>query len=422
MGDSGDGGPAEARPVILRRLRAAAGSVPWLGAICVLAALVAAAALRLTLLDFKSVDYYSSLKPWYNVIQSQGFSAFGTGFSNYNPPYLYLLYLVIRLFPGAPIVVAAKLPALMADLVCAALVFLIVRSRAGGRLALPLVAGGAILLAPTVVLNSAFWGQADSLYTAGILGWTYFMMRRRPGWAMACFGISLAFKLQAIFLTPLIIALTLKGSIPWKTLLLVPAILALALVPAWAAGRPILELLSIYAGQTAQYESLTMMAASAYTWLPGSKQVFNLFYVPGLLMGLSMALLWCYVMYKSPRTGPGRLILELALITMLVFPFFLPKMHERYFYPADVLSIAFAFMYPELFFVPIIMVATSFVSYQPFLFERELLPFPVLTLVLLALIALLVYHALRQLYGQSDLESKAGPPSSENAAAEGTVS
>jgi Gpi18-like mannosyltransferase len=410
------------RQTKLGQVLALGRSLPWLTAICILAGVLAAGALRVSLLDFKSVDYYSSLKPWYNTIQSQGFSAFATGFSNYNPPYLYLLYLVIRLFPDAPIVVAAKLPPLIADFICAGLLFLIVRTKTARGVLLALTAGGAALFAPTVLLNSAFWGQADSLYTAGILGWTYFMLRRRPTWAMVCFGVALAFKLQAVFLLPLVAALALKRLIPWKTSLVVPAILLLALVPVWAAGRPILDSLSIYANQTGQYESLTMNAPSAYTWLPGSKQVFNLFYLPGILMGLAVALVWCYVLYRGPRTAGGRLILELTLVTTLLVPFFLPKMHERYFYPADVLSIAFGFMYPELFFVPIIVLGTSFLSYQPFLFERELVPFPVLTLVLLVLLALLSYHSLSQLYSRTAPEVEESLGSSSKLPAEGAAS
>jgi Gpi18-like mannosyltransferase len=379
---------------VLGRLR----SLPWGVITAALTGIALAAALRYTLVDFKSVDYYSSLKPWYGAIRSQGFAAFATAFSNYNPPYLYLLYVVVRSFPNASAVVAAKLPAMLADLVCASIVFLIVRSQHPRQTTLALVAGMVVLFAPTVVLNSSFWGQADSLYTAGILAWTYLMMTRRPVWAVVWFGVALAFKLQAVFVAPVLVALALKGAIPWKALLIIPGILVLALVPAWAAGRPLQELASIYASQASQYESITMNAPSAYAWLPGSKQVFNMFYAPGLIAGAAAAVLWCFVIYKSPRALSAHLIVEVSLAAALIIPFFLPKMHERYFYSADVLSIAFAFLYPEFFYVALLAIGTSFLSYQQFLFERDLVPLPVLTLALLALIGLLVYHAMRQLY------------------------
>jgi len=45
----------------------------------------------------------------------------------------------------------------------------------------------------------------------------------------------------------------------------------------------------------------------------------------------------------------------------------LPKMHERYFYPADVFSLVAAFFIPEIWFVPIAYQVISLLSYTPFL-------------------------------------------------------
>jgi hypothetical protein len=43
-------------------------------------------------------------------------------------------------------------------------------------------------------------------------------------------------------------------------------------------------------------------------------------------------------------------------------------MHERYFYLADVLSVVLAFYRPRLWYLPLIVQASSFLSYVPFLF------------------------------------------------------
>ena len=61
-----------------------------------IAAIALAIAIRYSLLDFKSVDYFSYTKGWYNTLKGDGFSAFSQGFSNYNLPYLYLLYVIAR--------------------------------------------------------------------------------------------------------------------------------------------------------------------------------------------------------------------------------------------------------------------------------------------------------------------------------------
>jgi Gpi18-like mannosyltransferase len=218
---------------------------------------------------------------------------------------------------------------------------------------------------------------------------------------MLAFGVAIAFKLQAIFLAPVLLALALRGTIPWRWSAIVPAALFLGVLPSWIAGRPLGELLNIYFHQASQFEVITMNAASAYAWLPGSKQVFNLFYQPGVVMGAAAAFLWCAILYKSPRRLLGPFTLEVALVAMLVVPFFLPKMHDRYFYPADILSIPLAFFYPELFYIPILVGGVSFLSYQPFLFERDLVALPILTTVLLISIGILFYHSMVQLYAPS---------------------
>lgn len=391
-------------------LAAVASRIPWLSLGVVVVGLALAVALRSGLLDFKSDDYYASLKPWYNTIRSQGFAAFGTDFSTYNPPYLYLLYLIARFFPDVSIVVAVKLPGLISDFICAFFVYLIVRLRLQKHGALPFAAAMFVLFAPSVVLNAAFWGQADSVFTAGILGCTYFLMKRRSVLAMIFFGVGLAFKLQAIFLAPIILALCLRRLVSWRSLVAVPVILFLALVPSWIAGRSLVDLLNIYLYQASQFEFITMNAASAYAWLPGTKQVFNLFYIPGVIMGAAAGYALFILAYKAPSEMTVSRLLELLLAATLVIPFFLPKMHERYFYPADVLSIAFAFYYPDLFILPILVGGVSFLSYQPFLFQTEVVPLPILTGVLLAAIGVLMYHAAGQLFSQDSARDTGDTP------------
>src|SRR5271157_2671373 len=165
--------------------------------------LALAIAIRYSLLNFQSVDYIVYTRHWYAFIKAHGFSAFGQDFSNYNPPYLYLLYVIIRFSPDLPGLTATKLPSIVADFLCAGLAYKIVNIKYS-KSPLPMFAVFAILFAPTVVLNSAFWGQADALYTIALIGCIYFLLTKHPAWAMFFFGVSISFKAQAIFLLPLL--------------------------------------------------------------------------------------------------------------------------------------------------------------------------------------------------------------------------
>ena len=57
----------------------------------------------------------------------------------------------------------------------------------------------------------------------------------------------------------------------------------------------------------------------------------------------------------------------LALLMAVGVPFLLPHMHDRYFYPADALSLALAFAMPALFPVAPLVEFASFLGYYAYL-------------------------------------------------------
>ncbi len=137
------------------------------------------------------IDFFKYTKVWYNTVKENGFSAFSQNFSNYNPPYLYLLYLIARFFPDLPGVIATKLPSLLADFILAWFAYRIVRLKYANS-PLPLFAAFAVLFAPTIVLNSAFWGQADALYTSALLG--AFISCLQKNTARLCFCLAFRYR------------------------------------------------------------------------------------------------------------------------------------------------------------------------------------------------------------------------------------
>jgi Gpi18-like mannosyltransferase len=76
----------------------------------------------------------------------------------------------------------------------------------------------AALYTPTVVFNSALWGQCDATYASMLVAAIYFAIQRRPNLSVLFFAVALAFKLQAIFLFPLFIILLLKRYVPLYSL------------------------------------------------------------------------------------------------------------------------------------------------------------------------------------------------------------
>ncbi len=372
-------------------------NLPYAEIIIISVGLILAIALRASLVDFKSYDYLKYTHVWYNTLKSEGFKVFATDFSNYNLPYLYLLYIVIRFFRDVPAPVAVKIPSLIADFISAWFVYRIVRLKYPES-PFAILAAFAVLFAPTVVLNSAFWGQADALYTSALIATVYFLIDKKHIPTMLAFGIAVSFKAQAIFLSPLLLGLLLKREVPWKYFFIIPFVMLIGLLPALIAGRPFLDLLLIYPSQADQYQQLTMHAPSVFALIPDSSQTYKYFYPIGLMITALIGLCFAIIISKSRAKLSARLLLELALASVMLMPFLLPKMHERYFYPADVISIAFAFFVPDFYFVAIAMLTISFFAYQPFLFAQELVPLPILAIGLLILISIVLYNTGKNLY------------------------
>ncbi len=390
---------AGALPDAWKSIRSGIRKIGFADVAIVLVGLVMAVLVRLPLLDYRSSDFFNSLRPWYALIHSTGFSVFATDFTTYNPPYLYQLYLIARFLPDVSNVLAIKIPSLITDFICAYFVYKIVALKYQSQ-PFPMVAAFTFLFAPTVVLNSAFWGQADVLFTAPLIACLYFLMIRKNTLAFLAFGISLAFKLQAIFLAPLLFGLFLRGKVSWWHFLLIPFVLFLAIIPAWVAGRPLIDLIMVYAGQVKQYQLLEMSAPTVYTWMPDVGLTQRYFTLTGVIFTAMLGLIFAFFIYKSQANLTVPLLLKLSLVSVLFMPFFLPKMHDRYFYPADVIAIMYAFFFPKYFFVPVVIILASFFAYQPTLFEVDTVPMGVLAVGMFVMLIIVAKDAITELYAE----------------------
>ena len=129
---------------------------------------LAAGLVRIPLLPYDSIDMIGHLKHWYDYIVLNGFfGALSDNFADYTPGYLALLAFValIRerwLTPWLSKTTTIKLPSIAFDFALAVGVYGILRQLG---LSQRRAALGAVLclLLPTVVLNSAMWGQAVTL-------------------------------------------------------------------------------------------------------------------------------------------------------------------------------------------------------------------------------------------------------------------
>ena len=390
-------------PLVKQKINLFLKRTSWWDVAILTAGIILALLLRYLLRTFESGDYTYYFRTWYTKIQQEGFHSLGEAFSDYPPLYLSILYVLSVVFPKISAWTVIKLPSIACDLVCAWYVYRIVRLKYGHGVAAGL-SSLAVLFAPTVVLNGAVWGQIESVYTAALLACVYYLLRKKNWLACVAFGLALSIKLQSAYLVPFLFALWLKKGLSFKQLLVVPAVYLVSILPAWIAGRPIFELITLYVAQVGDYKGLVNNGTSIYTWLPHAD--FNAWYIPGIIYAAAICLIYVYLIIKSRVESLYPYLVHLALASLLIVPFFLPKTHDRYFYPADVLSIVFGFYYPEFFFIPIIINLVSFFIYQPFLFGVDIFPQSVLALIMFLAILFVIWRMVKQLYPQNHSAEK----------------
>jgi len=317
---------------------------------------------------------YGDMVNWMIVIAKRGYPAMAGEYAGYPPTYLYLLGLISPLHGYFSPVVLIKIVSILFNLLGALFVaFIIKEFRKDNEIS---VLGGILfLLLPTVAIESALWAQADIIYLVFVLAFFLCTLKDRSLLALICLGFAFSIKMQTIFIGPYVLYLLLRGELRWRDLLAIPAVYVVAMFPAALAGRPWHDLLLIYVGQANIPYGLSAQAPNFYMFV----QKFNLLsnqmgtYVGELLAvigGLAIAYLGSRELGSSTKEK-----FLVVVASLLLMPFLLPKMHERYFFPADVFSYVMAFVITRSWPVAVLMQCASLLAYSVYLFHFGVGPY-----------------------------------------------
>ena len=316
---------------------------------------------------------------WYRFILQHGrWAALGQNFANYTPPYLYLLSLASLLDGVVEPLAAIKLISVLFALLASSAVYRLSRLCGRDRPAAAAVAALFFCL-PEEVLNSAVWGQCDIIYTSFLLLFAAGMLRGRPWWACAALGTAFAFKMQALFIAPLVLALLATKRLRiWHLLSSAAAFMGL-MTPAALAGRPWRDILGIYLDQAGTYTDLSMNAPNPYAWL--QDRLPDEWFDSAAKIGMATAATGCLILtawfvqrcYRTrPTALPPTLFLGAATLSLTMAPYLLPKMHERYFFPAGAFALCCAVAFPAAGVTAIGLQIAAILTYYEFLFDDSL--------------------------------------------------
>ena len=358
------------------------------------ALIIAAMLLRYFCMDYETLDYQNFLTRWVAMLSEQGgLHGLRWNIGNYNIPYLFFLSLFTYI--DAPDLYLIKLLSIFFDILLAWAVMRLVYCFTN-KTATVLSAFFVTLFLPTVVLNGAYWGQCDSIYAAFALWSIYFALKDHPILSVCSVALSFAFKLQAVFIMPVFLIFIFAKKMKWYHLIAFPVTYCIAVSPAVLAGRSFKSTLLLYFDQAGSVGSgLNYNSPSAYAFIRNAANTELL-----SKLGIAAAFIFLLVLFAYCWNQRKRLnqktLLTCSLLIAVTVPFLLPHMHDRYFFIADVLSVAFAFTAPKLLHIPVLTSFASLLGYHAYLKMRYLLPMRygafALLLVIISLIAALSYQ------------------------------
>ena len=200
-----------------------------------------------------------------------------------------------------------------------------------------------LLAVPSFVINAALLAQCDALWAGACVLAVSGMIAQRPIKSLIWCGIAVSFKAQAAFIAPFMIGALIGRRQPLWQWLIPPAVFITMMFPAWLAGWPAWELAMVYPGQAAWGDFPSRLANP---WMFGTvyaaEAAHELYWLGFAAAGAASIGIG---VFASNRTREPRTMLLLATLSALALPFVLPKMLERYFFLAGLISIALAVSY-----------------------------------------------------------------------------
>ncbi len=313
--------------------------------------------------DVLSGDYETFLSGWVNFFrENNGWQGLRHAVGDYNVVYQYIL-VVISYLPFSDLYLI-KLVSCIFDVLLAVGCAKVI-SASGASKVMQRIAFSVVLLLPTVWMNSAYWGQCDSIYVAFIIWSVYCLLKKKNYASMALLALAFTFKLQTIFIFPLYFIELVRRNVKLRHVAVFPLTYLVTCIPALIYGKPFADIIGIYVNQTTEYNLMTMNS-------PSVMQFFDVIaYQPtieklGIIAAAVYALTICFIALKRKNHEPKHMI-ALGLLFSLGIPFFLPHMHDRYFYMAGIFAVLYTCLYgKKRIWVMLLVEAVSLIFYLHF--------------------------------------------------------
>ena len=360
--------------------------------------------IRLSVKHVISGDWTAWWELWFAELYKGGFGALAGDWYDYAPPFVYLLWFITILPVNCMTGFKAMMSGFdfMAAIVGALIIYELTKSKTKSVLTY-----GIFMLSPVFIVNSVLWAQCDMLPMFWVLLCVYFIIKDRPCLGMFFFGVAFAFKLQPLWLLPMFVILWLNKKVKLQHFLWLPVNYFIGIIPAWMAGKPLWECLEVYFSQTTEEMWALVLKYSNIYYLIGPDKFIEEYHTAGIWLTLGVFMIVLYYMGRKKVKITKEFVLLLGVFFGLLAPFFLPHMHERYSFFAEVFLLLYMMVRPSKYYLFVLQSLTSFMGYSMFLAKDWTLPLeymPFVTLFVLFMTGYEVYKYLNDPDNQ-DLEA-----------------
>ena len=291
--------------------------------------LLTALVLRLFLANFGTLQLdHGTFVAWGNSLATNGFKTFYSGWSDYLPGYLYILWILGKLnllFPAFQTILF-KLPAILADVATGYLIYKIIGQKRGILFSI------LYLFNPAIFANSTLWGQVDSL-TALFSLLAVYLVPNAYYLSAVSLAVGTLIKPQAAFVLPAILYLIIKNKTSLSKVLtfgvLGLGVFIMGFIPFNNTTNLftfIFDRLSISADQY-QYGSVN---AFSFWGLFGFWKPDNITFWVGLVVSIVSITILTIVIYKKKIFNGQYLVSSISLLITFLL---MTRMHERHLLP-----------------------------------------------------------------------------------------
>lgn len=319
------------------------------------------------------------LNGWMKDIEAQGFQNFYKVNADYSTFFLFIVGLFTFLPKGPQVNINGyvfyqnlmyyvKSVYFLMDLLSAIGIFLIIYHLTKNKV-YALIGYMVFLVLPVQFANSALWGNADSMYFCCFIYCLLFVLKRKDFWVFFFAGLAISLKLQAVFILPFLVYLIFSRRLKISRFYGYPLAILLSFIPSYCCGASFTEPMQYFVSQVNGYSKLTLGCANIWYLfeLPNMNNPDSPLNQASIYIALALIFVLTAIIYLRKIKLTDENIIYVATFLISIVPFFLPHMHERYFYALDGLVLVYALTKRKRYYLIPLMQVSSGIAYYHYL-------------------------------------------------------